>query len=100
MKIKIKTIELPEFVEKDIQKVYDYLKKEYPNQLPFDGVDFYDNEILKDGKYHFFFGSLFRYSGGRWRVPCVDGGSSGFGRSGGWLGGSWGGGCRVVLLET
>lgn len=99
-KIKIKSIALPRFVGKTQQKVYDYVKKEYPNQLPYDGVDFYDNECLKDGNYHFFFGSVFRYDDGLWDVPCVRWNGSRFDRDGAWLGGGWSAGCRVVVLET
>lgn len=99
-KIKIKSIALPQFVGKTQQEVYDYVKKEYPNQLPYDGVDFYDNECLKNDKYHFFFGSVFRGDDGSWSVPFVQWGGSRFGRFGGWLGGGWGAGCRVVILDN
>lgn len=99
-KIKIKSIELPEFVGKSIQEVYDYVKKEYGGRLPFDGIDFYDNENLKDGNYYFFFGSVFRFDAGYWNVPCVQWGGSSFGRGGRWLDGDWLALYRVVALET
>jgi hypothetical protein len=97
---KIKSIKLDDkWNGKTIQEVKDYLEKEYPNQLATDSVDLYE-QIPKDENYHFFFGSLFRYSDGFWRMPFVDGGSSGFYRGGNWLDDSWSGRYRVVLLET
>lgn len=99
-KIKIITKEFPEFVGKPIQELYDHLKKTYPDQLPYDGVDFYDNECLKDGNYHFFFGSVFRLSDGNWRVPFVQWDGSKFNRRGLWLGNGWLGICRVVILDN
>lgn len=98
-KIKIKTIELSQFVGKPIQELYDYVKKEYPNQLPFDGIDFYDNENLKDGNYHFFFGSVFRLDDGYWNVPYVQWDGSSFSRYGFWLVRGWVASCRVVILD-
>lgn len=99
-KLTIKTISLPQFQGKTIQKVCNYVKKEYPNQLPLDGVDFYDNECLKDGNYHFFFGSVFRDSDGDWYVPCVQWGGSSFSRNGFWLDHDWLSSSRLVFLET
>lgn len=98
-KIKIITKEFPEFVGRPIQELYDHLKKTYPDQLPYDGVDVYDNECLKDGNYHFFFGSVSRYSGGDWNVPSVQWGGSKFYRSGDWLASDWSGDFRVAILD-
>lgn len=98
-KIKIKSIALPEFVGKTLQEVYDYAKKEYPNQLPYDGIDFYDNECLKDGNWHYFFGSVFRDGLGDWSVPCAIWFGSGFRRFNHWLSISWNSDYRLVLLE-
>lgn len=99
-KIQIKTIELPQFIGKPIQDVYDYVKETYPEQLPYDDIDFYDNEVLKDSNYHFLFGSVFRDPVGYWGVPSVrwDGGS--FRRYGSGLGSGWDGLYRVVLQTT
>jgi hypothetical protein len=58
------------------------------------------NHDLKDGKYHFCFGSLLRDRRGRWHVPYFRWRGSGFRRSARWLDGGWGGSCRVVLLEN
>lgn len=99
-KIQIKTIELPQFIGKPIQDVYDYVKKTYPEQVAQDGVDFYDNEVLKDGNYHFFFGSVFRSSDGDWNVPYVQWNGGSFDRRGDGLGRDWDGRCRVVLKTT
>lgn len=99
-KIKINTIELKQFIGRPIQEVYDYVKKEYPDQLPFSGVDFYENECLKDGNYHFFFGSLFRLSRCYWNVPYVHWDGSSFFANGNWLGNDWHSNYRVVRLET
>lgn len=99
-KIKIITKEFPEFVGKPIQELYDHLKKIYPDRLPYDGVDFYDNERLKDGNYHFFFGSVFRDSDGDWYVPCVRWGGSRFDRDGFWLGDGWDADYRVAVLQA
>lgn len=99
-KIKIKSIALPQFEGKTRREVYDYVKKEYPNQLPSDGVDFYDNECLKDGDYHFFFGSVFRSGGGDWSVPYVQWDGSEFYRDGSWLGSDWDADSRVVILDN
>ena len=64
------------------------------------GLEEQKKDFLKDGNYHFMFGSLFRRSDGGWYVPFVGGGASGFGRVGRWLGGGWNGNYRVVFLET
>ena len=106
---KIKTVELPASLNgKKLSEIGEYLKTAYPNaKLP--GLEYYKYIIenpakapvsLKDGNYHFFFGSLFRDSGGRWVVPCVVSDASGFRRGGGWLGHDWDSDCRVVLLDT
>jgi MoxR-like ATPase len=106
---KIKTVELPANMNgKKLSEIGQYLKTAYPNaKLP--GLEYYKYILenpakapasLKDGNYHFFFGSLFRSSDDLWFVPFVDGGASGLRQSGDWLGSSWSAECRVVLLEN
>ena len=56
-------------------------------------------DSLKDEKYHFFIGSIFRYSVGRWVVPYASWGGAVFLRHGYWLDSGWGSFERVVLLE-
>ncbi|MBI2674154.1 MAG: hypothetical protein HYX22_00215 [Candidatus Yanofskybacteria bacterium] len=55
--------------------------------------------LLKDGNYHYFFGSVFRGSVGDWDVPIAHRGSSRLRRYGHWLVGPWVSCGRVVLLE-
>lgn len=57
-------------------------------------------DSLKDGNYHFFFGSVFRRSNGYWDVPYVRWDGSGWSRDSVWLGSGWYGDYRVVLLEN
>ena len=106
---KIKTVELPaNMTGKKLSEIGEYLKTAYPNaKLP--GLEYYKYIIenpnkapqsFKDGNYHFFFGSLFRDSGGDWNVPFVYSGASGFRRNGGWLVSGWHGHYRVVVVET
>ena len=56
-------------------------------------------DSLKDEKYHFFIGSIFRYSVGRWVVPYASWGGAVFLRHGYWLDDDWDSVGRVVLLE-
>lgn len=102
---KVKTIKLPDkLLYKSFDEIGTYLNKTYPGQLA--GLDVMEHiwnnkdqyPDLKDGNYHFFFGSLFRYSDGRWRVPFVNG--AGLDRDGYWLGHAWVSRYRVVLVET
>ena len=109
-KNQIKVIELPASMNgKKLSEVAEYIKSEYGDEYKIPGLEYYkyicENpdkapDSLKDGNYHFFFGSLFRDSAGYWNVLCARGGSSGFGRDGRWLGGGWSGDDRVVLLEN
>jgi len=56
-------------------------------------------DILKDGNWSHFFGSLICGLVGDWRVPFVYRVGSRFGRNGRWLGSQWRSIDRVVLLE-
>lgn len=101
----LKSAEFKEFKGRTIQELKEHLEKEYKGQLPTQELRDYiaDNpekapEWMKDGKWYFFFGSLFRYSGGYWYVPCVRWDGSEFSQDGYWLGRVWLGAYRVVLL--
>ena len=96
----IKSIELPDFVGKTLQEVYDYAKKTYPNQLASIERDFKDNEMLKDDNWHFFFGSVSRDSIGDWYTPCTNWIGREFYRGNDWLGYKWNSNYRLVLLAT
>src|SRR3989344_5165232 len=92
---KIKILTLPDTLNNQpLDQVANYILQTYPNfHIP--GLEYYKYIIqnptkapqaLKDGNIHFFFGSLFRHSGGHWFVPCVGWGGSSFNRDGYWLG--------------
>ena len=57
--------------------------------------------LLKDGNYHFFFGSILRGADGGWIVPYArwDAADAEWYRGAGWLENDWDGNYRVVLLE-
>jgi len=106
---RIKVITLPDTLNgKPLDEIANYILQTYPHyHIP--GLEYYkyilENpskapQALKDGNYHFFFGSLFRYSNGDWRVPCVDWNGSRLRRRGSWLADSWAGIYRVVVVET
>jgi len=107
---KIKIITLPNTLNgKPLDEIANHILQTYPNhKIP--GLDYYQYILenpskapgsLKDSNFnfHFFFGSLFRGSGGRWGVPSVRWYGSRFSRDGYWLGRSWNVNYRVVLLE-
>jgi len=56
-------------------------------------------QSLKDGNWHYFFGSILRLSNGRWSVPCVFWDGSVFNRYASWLVIEWISLSRVVLVE-
>ena len=106
---KIKVITLPNTLNgKPLDEIANYILQTYPNHhIP--GLEYYkyilENpnkgpQSLRDGNYHFFFGSLFRSSSGGWRVPYMRWGGSLWNRYGHWLASSWNGLCRVVVVET
>lgn len=107
---KIKTIKLPDNLNgKSLAEVGEYIQSTFGNTYKLPGLEYYkyilENpnkapDSLKDGNYHFFYGSLFRNSGGVWSVPYVNGSSSGFNRSGNDLDNGWYDDYRVVLLEN
>ena len=91
-----------------LSEVADYLIKtyKYTHQLP--GLEYWKfmienpNQVpaqMKDRKLYFNFGSLVRYSDGRWSVPFAFWGGSDWSRHAYWLGYGWDADSRVVLLE-
>ena len=102
-------MELPSnLIGKTLNEIGNYITSQYGSRYYVPGLDYYkfiiENpdkapDFLKDGKYYFMFGSLFRYSGGNWFVPYVSWGGSSFERHGLWLDRGWRGRYRVVLLE-
>jgi hypothetical protein len=108
---KIKIEKLPKNMEKkSLAEVGKYIVATYGAKYYIPGIEYWKYIIenpdkappgLKDGNYHFFFGSILRHSNGHWFVPLADwlGSKSRFDRSAYWLGIAWGSDCRVVLLE-
>ncbi len=109
-----KLFTLPEEEQKELEgktlsEVAEYIKTTYGNRYHIPGIEFWKyilenpdkapNE-LKDGKYHFFFGSLVRASDGDWRVPYANWHGSQWDRYGLRFVYSWASRYRVVLLET
>ena len=112
---KIKVLAFEEFVGKPLHELAQHIVDTYSDTHHIPGIEFwqwmieeYDNapddvkekyKELKDGNYHFCFGSLVRSSDGFWRVPYADRAGSEWSRNADWLVASWGADCRVVLLE-
>jgi MoxR-like ATPase len=105
---KIKVIDLSDMAGKELYKVAEKIVKEYGDTHDIPGIEFWKYiiehpdkapESLKDGNYHFFFGSVFRGGDGGWRVPYARWYGSGFNPYGDWLTNHWNSGGRVVLLE-
>ena len=94
---------------KQLHEVAEYIKTTYGNRYHIPGIEFWKyilenpdkapNE-LKDGKYHFYFGSLIRPSDGYWNVPYASWRGSLWYRYRDRLDYSWDSDYRVVLLET
>ncbi|MFA6227269.1 MAG: hypothetical protein WC631_02245 [Candidatus Paceibacterota bacterium] len=105
---KIFVPDLSSFVGKPLEEVAKHIIDTYSATHHIPGLEYWKWLIenptkspvkLKDGKYYFNFGSLVRYSGGYWGVPCADWGGSDWDRDARWLGNSWAAEYRVVLLE-
>src|SRR3989344_4574595 len=105
---KIKILTLPDTLNnQSLDQVANYILQTYPNyHIP--GLEYCKYIIqnptkapqaLKDGNWHFFFGSLFRPSGGHWFVPAARWDGFSFYRGGFWLVNGWYSACRVVALE-
>ena len=93
---------------KPLQEVAEYLIANYADKYKLPGIEYWKFMLenpdkvpdqLKDGNYYFNFGSLVRYSGGRWYVPYARWFGFKWSRSARWLDNDWHSHCRVVLLE-
>jgi len=93
---------------KDLASVAQYIIDTYSSKYILPDLSFYEWVIknptkapqsLKDGNWHFTFGSVLRSRGGAARVPRVGWGGTVFHRNASGLGDGWRGSDRVVLLE-
>ena len=108
-RIKIKVEKLPDNLNgKPIAEIAEYITSTYSNRYYIPGLEFWkyilENpsqapDSLKDGNYHFFFGSVLRSSYGHWSVPYASWAGSGFYCNALWLSHDWYSSFRVVLLE-
>lgn len=95
----------PEFVGKPRKKLYEFLKKNHPNEMAGEDamLDIFKHPEnyphLKDGNWYYFFAVAFCSTDGSWNVTCVRWRGSEFGRHGYWLDNDWSGDDRVVLLD-
>lgn len=109
---KIKVFEFAEFQGKKRWELAKYITTQWPDRDKYHipGIEYwkyvFENpdkapDSLKDGNWHYFFGTIFRNSDGYWLVPIVywDDSPSKFKRFGPWLANGWGSSSRVVLLE-
>jgi MoxR-like ATPase len=106
---KVKSFSLENMEGKTLDEVGEYIVETYGKDYLIPGVEFWKQIIenpdevpkeLKDGNYHFFFGSTFRNRGGHARVPSVGWDGSKFNRDGNPLDYGWNSSYyRVVLLE-
>lgn len=102
--------DLSAFTGKPLHEVMQHVIDTYGAQYYVPGIEYwkwlYENPgknppgvDIKDGKYHFFPGSVLRDPGGDWRVPDADWDGSKWRRVADWLTGDWDADCCVVLLE-
>lgn len=109
---KIKVFDFKDFVGRKRWELAKYITTEWPDRDKYliPGIEYWKyvfehpNEApdsLKDGNFHYFFGSIFCNSGGGWLVPLTlwNASASGFGRGGDWLDDACYADNRVVLLE-
>jgi hypothetical protein len=105
---KIKVVDLSDMRGKPLHEVAEHIVETYSGDYHIPGIEYWKYiiehpdkapEDLKDGNYHFFFGSVLRGGGGVWDVPGAGWGGSEFGRGAGSLGDAWASVYRVVLLE-
>jgi len=106
---KVKVEKLPdEWNGKPLAEVASYIMKTYGKKYMVPGIEYWqwlsENPDLapaglKDGQYHFLFGSTLRFSSGHWHVPYLDWSGAEWGRGADGLVHDWHSRCRVVLLE-
>ena len=93
----MKILTLKEFEGKKLGDVLNHILK---NNLKVASIEGFDLEQLpKDEKNYFFFGSLVRCSNGDWDAPYAYWGGSEWHRHANWLVDDWYSYCRVVLLD-
>jgi len=105
---KIKVVDLSDMRGKPLHEVAEHIIETYSADYYIPGIEYWkyiiehpdkSPEDIKDGNYHFFFGSVFRVKDGHWRVPSAHWLGSKFNPDAYWLASDWVSGCRVVLLE-
>lgn len=109
---KIKVLEFPEFSGKKRWELAKYITTQWPDRDKYriPGIEYWKYVLenpdkapvsLKDGNWHYFFGTIFRSSDGYWNVPFAIwvASTSKFERNGTWLTDDWHSYNRVVLLE-
>ena len=93
--------------ENTVNSVMDYVHETFGDTHHLPGIEYqkylFENqdkipETLKDGKFHYFPGSAFRYSDGYWSVPLGSWNDGEWRRSGAWAWDDWGSNGRVVLF--
>jgi MoxR-like ATPase len=105
---KLFTPDLTKFNGKPLAEVAEHIVATYGDKYYIPGLEYWKWLIenpdkspkdLKDGNYHFFFGSTLRNRGGRWGVPYFYWSGDEWNRGADGLGSTWGSDGRVVLLE-
>ena len=93
----MKILSLKEFERKEWGDVLNHILKNKLNVASIEGFDL--EQLPKDEKNYFFFGSLVHYSNGDWDAPYAYWGGSEWHRHANWLDDPWDSDCRVVLLD-
>lgn len=106
---KIKVFNLENMQGKKLSEVAEYIISNFPSsKYKIPGIEYWKYILenpdkaptqLKDGKYHFFFGSILRGGRGHFDVPYASWDGSSFDRDGSWLGSSCYSDYCLVLLE-
>jgi MoxR-like ATPase len=100
--------DLKKFEGKPLAKVAQHIVSKYGDKYHIPGLEYWkwlienpdkSPQELKDGNYHFFFGSTLRHRNGGWGVPWFGWSGGEWRRSARWVRFDWGSDCRVVLLE-
>ena len=108
---KIKIVKLPDDLNgKPLADIAEYIITTYGATHDIPGIEYWKYILenpdkaptsLKDGNWHFFFGSILRGTNGDWHVPSTRwyAADAKWHRDANWLEGDWYGNYRVVLLE-